>query len=416
MANRLHEFTTICIEEVRRNSRRVWYRISTLFVPVALLLAVMLTPIVKELLQDDGSPQGGQVAADVGLVDLAGVVRPAQAAAEKVRLFESRDSGVAAMVQKEITYLFVVADDYLLSGGIEWVHMSAGISAGFASESLGPRIERLLRSSLTEGALPPPLETRFLQPALYDARQIGDDGNVNESGRETGFISVSYIFTILLMFAMFTGGNFSMESVSDEKQNRMMEILVTSVSPLWMMAGKVAGNGILGLVQVVAWGASMAFLGPRVLSNLPDLTQVQIDPAILIWLVAFFIAGYFVMAVVMAGIGAATTSYKESSQMSVLITIPAVSPLWFFPAISGDPFGPLARALSFFPVTAPMTMMLRMGAADIPVWEVLVSLAVTIAGGMVLLWLSARVFRAGLLMYGQKMSLGKVFKALRQAS
>jgi len=143
---------------------------------------------------------------------------------------------------------------------------------------------------------------------------------------------------------------------------------------------------------------------------------LTIDGALLVWLVAFFLAGYFVFGVTYAGIGAATTSVREASQTSLVVVMPAmVGPLILFRPIVGNPDGLLAQILSFIPFTAPITMMLRLGAADISVVEIIVSLAVVILGGIVMLWISARVFRAGLLMYGQRMSLRHLFSALRQA-
>ncbi len=143
---------------------------------------------------------------------------------------------------------------------------------------------------------------------------------------------------------------------------------------------------------------------------------MTIDPLFLVWVVAFFLAGYFVLGVTMAGIGAATTSYREGSQISMLVYMPAVMvPFWLFMFIAGNPDGPVARILSFIPFTAPVTMILRMGASEISLVETVSSLAVTVLSGVLLLWGSARVFRAGLLMYGQRMSLGRVLRTLREA-
>jgi len=174
--------------------------------------------------------------------------------------------------------------------------------------------------------------------------------------------------------------------------------------------------GLVGLLQVFIWAISIAFMGPRILENFPNLGELTIDPVLLVWVVAFFLAGYFVFGVTNAGIGAATTSYREGNTVSMLLLMPAVLvPMWLFMVIAGNPDGPLARILSFIPFTAPITMMLRLGAADIALVEIIGSLAVTVLGGVVLLWGSARVFRAGLLMYGQRMSLRRVLKTLREA-
>ena len=147
------------------------------------------------------------------------------------------------------------------------------------------------------------------------------------------------------------------------------------------------------------------------------LASWSVEPGVLALVIAFFLTGYLVFAVTMAGIGAATTSVKEASQVSMIVTLAGLC--------TGDVHWRcssktqrvvLSRILSFIPFTAPVTMMIRLAASDVPLWEVVASLAVLLLTGVALLWISARVFRAGLLMYGQRMSLRGVFAALRQAS
>ena len=174
--------------------------------------------------------------------------------------------------------------------------------------------------------------------------------------------------------------------------------------------------GAIGLFQVFIWAASVVSIGPRLLDNFPELGRLEMDPMLVLWTVLLFLAGYFVVAVVMGGIGAATSSFRESSQISAIITIPTIIPLMFFQLIAGNPFGTIARVLSFIPFTGPLTMMLRISVADVSPLEIAGSLLVTVAGGLVLLWVSARIFRAGMLMYGQRMTLRTMFTALRQAS
>ena len=112
-------------------------------------------------------------------------------------------------------------------------------------------------------------------------------------------------------------------------------------------------------------------------------------------MIGFFLTGYLVSAVTVAGIGAATTSIKEASQVSMIVTLPTIVPIWFLPMLLGNPDGGISRLLSFIPFTAPVTMMIRLGASDVPPWEVVGSLAVLLLTGVALLWISARVFRAG---------------------
>ncbi len=401
-------------EELRRATRRIMYRIMTLAVPVLLLVLLIAVPLIQDLTSGDGD--GEVKAARIGVLDLSGELATEATVEEGIRVFLNREEGVAALVADEIESLFVIAQGYIENGQVEWLHTGSFISAGLSGQDDSEQFQAWLREALIADALQAEVKTRFVRPAEFESIIVEEGGSTKEGAKEVGLLSVSYIFAFLLMMAVMTGSGYLLQSVSDEKENRMIEILLTSVSPLGVMAGKVLALGSAGLLQVMVWAASTAFLGPRILEGFPNLDQLAVDPLFLVWVVAFFLAGYFVIGVMMAGIGAATTSFSEGSQFAWLVYVPAiVVPLVFRMSIAGNPDGGLARVLSYIPFTAPVTMMLRIGATDIALVEIVASLAVTVLGGVVLLWGAARVFRAGLLMYGQRMSLRRVAAALRQA-
>lgn len=408
------DIRTVFGEEFRRATHRIWYRVVTLAVPVILLVLLIVVPLVRGPTSDD--KEARIEAGRIGVIDLSGELLPEAAVEPDYRVFPEREAGVAALLANEITSLFVIAQDYLKTGRVQWLHTGSSVSAVLSSEEDTRQIQSWLRAALVEDALRPEVKTRFLWPAWFESIVVEEGGSTKEGAKEVELISVSYIFSILLMIAVMSGSGYLLQSVSEEKENRMIEIVLTSVSPLGLMAGKVLALGLVGLLQVTIWAVSMVFIGPRILENFPNLGQLTIDPILLVWVVAFFLVGYFVFAVTNAGIGAATTSYRQGSQVSMLLLMPAVLvPMWLFVFIAGNPDGLLAQILSFIPFTAPITMMLRIGAMDVPLVEIITSLLVTLLGGIVLLWGSARVFRAGLLMYGQRMSLRRVLRALREA-
>ena len=182
------------------------------------------------------------------------------------------------------------------------------------------------------------------------------------------------------------------------------------------MTGKVLGLGATGLLQVGIWLVSVALFVPRIVRAFPDIGDLALSPGLVAAIVAFFLAGYFVFAVVMAGISAATVSAREASSLSSIVLLPALAPLILASLISLAPNGAFARILTFIPFTAPATMMIRLGVTDVALWEIALCLGVTVASGLALLWLSARVFRAGILIYGQRMTLRRLWLALRHAN
>jgi ABC-2 type transport system permease protein len=414
MVDILSEIKTVFGEEFRRATRRIWYRVITLVLPAILLILLIVVPLVRGPTGE--GEETGFHSGRIGLVDLSGELLPEVAIAEEYRVFSDREAGVAALLANEITSLLVLSQDYLKTGRVKWLYTGSSIRAGLSSEGDTGRIQWWLREALVADILRPEAKARFLWPARFESIVVGEGGSTEKGPEEVQLVSVSYIFSILLMMAVLTGSGYLLQSVSEEKENRMIEVVLTSVSPLGLMAGKVLALGLVGLIQITIWAVSIAFMGPHILENFPNLGQLTIDPVLLVWVAAFFLAGYFVLGVTNAGIGAATTSYRQGSQISMLILMPAMFvPIWLFVFIAGNPAGSLAQILSFIPFTAPVTMMLRIGAADIPPVEIIASLAVTLLGGIVLLWGSARVFRAGLLMYGQRMSLRHVLRALREA-
>ena len=196
----------------------------------------------------------------------------------------------------------------------------------------------------------------------------------------------------------------------------MVDVLLTSVSPLALMVGKILALGTTSLAQMFIWIASIAIIGPQIVDQIPNAADLKIAPLTLAYVSLFFIAGYFLFAVILAGIGSATTSAKQAGPISTIVTLPAVFPVFaFWTVIVSEPNGGLARVFSFIPITAPMTMMLRIGSGDVSNAEILASLAVTVLAGMVMLFVSARVFRAGMLLYGQRMTVAAVWRAVRQA-
>ena len=412
----LSEVGTVFVEEVARGSGRLSYRIIGLAVPVILIALLLVTPLVRGIFLDDEDDPESQAVTGLGAVDLSGALTGDYAGSFGIQVYPDRRAGLDALTDGEIEALFVLPEDYLSAGRVEWLHKgSEGVFDDRADEAI---VRELLRAALISGRLSLEAERRFLDAPTIVSRTVQADGTVLESEdngtEENAFQLVSYAFAMVMTVAILFGGGLLLESVSDEKENRMVEIILTSVSPLGLMAGKVLAQGALALAQVVLWVGSLAIIGPRIFDQLPEVSDLSIEASQLVWLLLFFLAGYFVVAVVMAGLGAMTSSYTQSSQLSALVIVPSILPVAVPQFILESPDGVFARALSFFPVTAPTTVVMRMGQTDLSIVELLASLTVVVLSGVLLLYVSARIFRAGILLYGQRMSLRSVLRALRE--
>jgi len=392
-------------EELRRHIRRRSWLIITGLVPAILLILLIVVPVIRSISDDVEEPN------PIGYVDLSGEL--SEADFPNLMRFDTRQGGIDAIVAGDIEDLFIVPADFLESGDAEWLSQSSGI---FAGEGNRNRFASFLTVSLITEKLDPSLLDRVIAGADYVRVHVGEDGSISpDDDDELNQLAVPLIFTILLMMSIFIGSSALLESVSEEKENRMVDVLLTSVSPLSLMAGKILALGTTSLIQTFVWIASIAIIGPQIVDQIPNAADLEIEPRTLAYLSLFFIAGFFLFSVILAGIGSATTSSKEAGPITAMALLPAGIPLWFVSVILGEPDGGVARVLSFIPFTAPSTMMLRIGSGEVSNIEILASLAVTVLAGVVMLFVSARIFRAGLLLYGQRMTLGAVWRAVRQA-
>jgi ABC-2 type transport system permease protein len=210
---------------------------------------------------------------------------------------------------------------------------------------------------------------------------------------------------ILFIVVLFTSSGYLMSALVEEKENRTMEILITSVSPDQLMAGKVLGNLSVGLTQMSVWVVTL-ILGYLIgKSQFNWLQNLHISPGEILTLAAIMLPGFILVAALMAMLGTTVTEAREAQQMSGLITLPIVAPYWISTPIIMNPNGSLAVALSFFPLTAPVTMSIRTAMSVVPIWQVILSSAILFLTAAGAIWLSARAYRLGMVRYGKKVSL-----------
>jgi ABC-2 type transport system permease protein len=406
------EAKVIFNEELRRQLKRLSWRILTFLVPVMLFIAWGVTPIIRNLTEDKAPSAPLQ---RIGYIDNAEVILPV-AAESRPKQFLTLASGTAALNNGEIEALFVIPADYVSEGEVQWYRKDGGF---LSNDSLAGVFRLFLSEELIAGLVEPSVLERVVNPANFTVFEVDKNGVATEEppdAQQAAEFFVPFIFAFLLMFAIVAGSGSLLQSVADEKENRMIEMIITSASPLSIMSGKVLALGLAGLIQVTVWLLSAALIAPRIMEQVPDAGELNISLGLLLTVLVLFVAGYFLFAIIMAGMGAATTSVREASQISAIVTVPAVIPVWFSSLIIAQPHGVFARALTFIPLTAPTTILMRLSADGIAAWEVALSVLVILLASAGLLWVSARIFRAGLLLYGQRMSLKNVWAALRAGS
>ncbi len=416
MLEMLSEARLIFAEEFRRFTRGKAYTIITLAVPAILLVLLVAIPTIRAITEGEEEEEPKPIGMVVLSNDLASV--PDELAG--FLAFNDRQAGIEAVLEESVKEVYVVPEDYLETGQVEWLHGPGGAFSGFdpsPSDANAAAVTAYLRTALAAEQVAPDLLMRAVAGTAFEEVRIGKDGLPVEedTAAELGTFIVSLASALLLMFSIIIGASSLAQAVAEEKENRMIEVLLTSAKPMSLLAGKVLAIGTAGLIMITVWVGSIVVIAPRIFDVIPDAPEFPMRLGILMWVLAFFVAGYFVSAVIMAGIGAVTTSVQEANQFAFVVAMPLVAPIYMMIPIVSSPDGVLARWLSFIPVTAPVTMMIRLAAGGSSTLESLASLAVIVLAGVGLLWASARVFRAGLLMYGQRMGLRRVLSALREA-
>lgn len=418
MPDRVTETYVIFAEEIRRSTRRVGFILATLAVPAVLALIFVVVLVVRVIVGggQDEDENHEEAPRPTGIVNLSQDVRLPTGDIPWAVVFPDRQHGIDALLDDSISELYVIPEDYARSGALEWLTTGQGALAAFdpgpGGASAG-RITSLLRSALAAGELPEDVLARALAPAAFERTRIGEDGlpAADEEFELARFV-LGFGGAFMLLFATLMSGSGLVQSVAEEKENRMIEVLLTSARPFSVMAGKVFAIGLGGLAQMGVWVGSLVIIVPLMVNIFPDGPAFDVDPLLLAVVFIFFVGGYFLSGVLLAGIGAASPGVKEASQVSVAVLLPMILPFWFMGSLLASPDGALATALSLFPLTAPITMLLRVSLGDPPAGQVLLSGSILFASGALLLWASARVFRAGLLLYGQRMTSGQVWRAL----
>lgn len=232
------------------------------------------------------------------------------------------------------------------------------------------------------------------------------------SGEEFSILEAvaPFIFSMLLVIAVIVSGQVLMYGVLREKRNRIVEILLSSVSALDLLLGKILGFGLLGLLQIGIWlGAALLLAGRFV-----DLSQLGLSASALLPMILFFIGGYIMFAALFAAMGATMKDAEGGSQIQGIVVLIPMIPMFASGAIMLSPDAFWVRVFSYIPIFTPMTMLMRIGATTLPWWEIASTFAALMLGVAFFIYLGARIFSRGLLQFDRSISLKEIGGMLRK--
>jgi len=411
----MHKVLIVARHEYLVNVRRVGFIVMTALVPLlgaaGLLIAAFFGGQAAAFLASTFVPETEVI----GMVDQLGAFTPVLAKYEEtVLLFPGEETGRAAVEADEIASLLVIPEDYVESGEVVIVSKESGFSAAIMEDSDVMRaffVDHLLRDEVDpvlRERLANPMEPVFVSLEAEGETQAGPLSFILN-------LMVPYFLGILLVMTIFVTSGYLLQSVAKEKTSRVMEILLSSVTARELLAGKVLGLGALGLTQIVIWLLSSVALSGGAAGLLGIALPLLVRPQVLVLGVVYYVLGFLVYAVLMGSVGALGTTEQESQQLAGIFSMMAAIPLMVGGFMFSNPNMTFVRVLSWFPLTAPTMMLLRLPMVEVPVIDVVGSIVMLIITIPAILWAGSKVFRMGLLMYGKRPSLKQVLRALRQA-
>lgn len=342
---------------------------------------------------------------------------------------------------KEIFAFLSITDDLLVNPHAATLYSDKQIPGELSrmvNQILGNELEELKMASYNIPNLKEIIQNSKIS---FNVQTIkwGVDGTESKSSSIVASITGMIFTLVIYMFIMIYGG-MVMQGVMEEKSNRIIEVIISSVKPFDLMMGKIIGICFVGLTQLFLWGIltsgllliaqlivggginpEMPAMGPMSQPgmNVPDLLAENAEileiistinfGEIALFFILYFIGGYMLYASLFAAIGSSVDSQEDTQQFMMPITVLMIFALYAGIYSMENPDGPLAFWCSFIPLTSPIVMMIRLP-FDVPYWQLIVSVALLYATAIFIIWCSAKIYRVGILMYGKKPSIKEIIK------
>lgn len=383
------------LNRVRKKS----FILGTLGIPV--LIAIVMSISIYMAVHGDRRP--------LGYVDLAGVLdtTPPSVSGEGVELrpFADLESARAALLAGDIQGYYVLPKDYLSGGQVELYYMDQ-----YPGDAARERFAEFVRDSLA-ARLPGEAAQRVRDGISLTIRS--PDGRREFSQEQFMEVVMPFVICSFLFFAIMASGGQLLRSVTDEKESRTLEVVVTSISPERLVIGKSLASLSVALTQLLVWTVAVVIallIGARFILVLQkfhvpwDLVAVSI---------LFFFPTFALVGGIMTAIGAAVTEIQQGQQVSGVISMLFALPFFFSALVFINPDSPVLVVLTLLPTTAFTTIVLRWATTVVPWWQLLLSWVLLIATTWFSIWAAARIFRLGMLRYGQRLDLRSALRAIR---
>jgi ABC-2 type transport system permease protein len=309
----------------------------------------------------------------------------------------------------------ILPPDFLSKGQAEFVSRNAGDL--FSPRVLQSAINRAAREQrLIDAKVDSKTRQELFKPVELQSLKLGGAGQ--EANTNASFALVFAIgFVMYLAILMY--GQIILGAVIEEKETRIAEILFSSVRPFALMMGKLVGVSLVALTQLAIWGlafSAFAYYGVNLLASQGMPTNIPSIPFLhFIYFGLFFLLGYFIYGTIYALVGSMVTTAQEGGQLAMPIILILVISFYLFWPVSRAPDSPFSFWVSMVPFTAPVSMLVRIVTQTPPFWQIALSLLIGFSSVLLIMWIAARVYRVGMLMYGKRASIPEAIRWARQS-
>jgi ABC-2 type transport system permease protein len=399
----MRNFWLIAKQEYRRTVVRRGFVILTAAIPIGMIALIALA-ILVEGMGADNRP--------IGYVDPSGTLEPGLQASSpdannsvQIRAYPDQETARIALENEEIQAFYVLPDNYP-----QTLHTQLYYLEEPPSEEVWADFDDFVRINLL-AAMPQEMQTRLFEGPDITVHDIASNREFSESSIIN--VILPFVATFFFFFATMSAAGYMLGVVAGEKENRTIEIMVTSVTPGQLIGGKTLGLLAAALTQlgiyVLAAIVGLAVAAPYV----PELQRVVVPWGYLGIMALFFFPTYVLIAAVMVAIGGAVAEVQQGQQLAGLLNLVFMLPIFLLPILFENPGHPLMVFFTLFPTTSFLTVSLRWGLGTVPMWQIGLGWVLLVATAAFVVWAAARVFRAGMLHYGQPLNLKAALAAVR---
>ena len=399
----MQKFWLVAKREYRKMVRRRAFWVGTLGIPL-LIVVIMAVSIAVAV--------GGRDDRPLGYVDYADILNPEVSleAGEgnkvtEMQTFSDEAAATAALEAGEIQAFYVVPADYLQSPEVTLYYWDDS-----PGEAVQGDFKEFMQANLSAD-LPDDVRRLVLEGVSLTVRSA--DGRREASGEDLVNLFMPFVAGVFFVFSVMSSAGYLLQAVTDEKENRTVEIMFTSLSPEQLIGGKAAGLIAVALSQILVWVVAVVVGLVVGAQFLEPLQTVRVPWTFLLVMILYFLPAYVLMAGLMTAIGSMVTEMRQGQQIAGVLNMLFILPFFFVSVVFFNPDSPILIALTLFPTTAFITVAFRWGMTVMPAWQLIASWVLLVGTAGLSVWASARLFRVGMLRYGQRIDLRAALQIIR---